>query len=84
MLGKRLRIYRCSNVRSIILYVTAAIYSQNRAIAESIVSNGSHRQSKLILSNSRNNPAYKAIYEYRALDSAIFEKKFFSLKANEG
>lgn len=74
MLGKRFRIYRCGNVKKNTPY---------RTIIESRADNGSHCWSRLTLSDSENNPAYKGLYRYRALDSAIFEKKFSSLKISK-
>ncbi len=74
MLGRRLRIYRCGNVKNTTPY---------RTIVESIAGHGNHRQSKLTLSSSKNDLVYRGFYEYRALDGTIFEKKFSFLRVNE-
>src|SRR5699024_5845643 len=74
MLGKCFRIYRCDNLKNNTPYKT---------IVESIASNSSHRRSAFTFSNSENNPIYKGLYEYRALDGTLFKKLFSSSKVSD-
>src|SRR5699024_5468117 len=74
MLGKSLRIYRCDNLKNNTPYKT---------IVESIASNSSHRQSAFTFLSSENNPIYKGLYEYRALDGRLFKKIFSSYKVSD-
>lgn len=74
MLGKSLRIYRCDNLKN---------NTPHKTIVESIVSNSSHRRSAFTFLSSENNPIYKGLYEYRALDGRLFKKLFSSYKVSD-